>query len=371
MLHDLDRLNEGLAHAIDALMPRLFANAKRVGDYWEMGDISGAPGASLKVWRRGSKQGEWADFSAGTGGRPLALAIASPYAGNGHAGEGIRWAARFLGHDASESPEERETREADAARQRQARAADEASNLEKRKRAAQALFLAGVPVMGTMAERYLLGRGINLASLPRQPGALRFHPDLRCPESGARRMGLLASVAGEAGFLTVHRTFLYALGASGEVVKADSERVPQAERMTAAKRTYSAVAGGCISIWRGEDATRPLKKMATGEWIVATEGIEDALSIAIAAPEMRIVACVALPFLGAMFLPKACAGVTWHRHRGDGADALAQLARQYAALEKRGIAVREVWAPDGAKDFNAWLQAEVGSQKPEARRGSA
>lgn len=356
-LHDLDRLNEGLARAIDALMPRLFANAKRVGDYWELGDITGAPGASLKVWRRGAKQGEWADFSAGTGGRPLSLAIASPYAGNGHAGEGIRWAARFLGHDASESPEERERREADAARQRQARAADEALNREKRRRAAQALFLAGVPVLGTPADAYLAGRGIDLRKLPRLPGALRFHPDLRCPETGRRRPGMLAAVAGEAGFLSVHRTFLYALPC-GEVVKANDARVPSGQGMADAKQSYSAVAGGCISIWRGEDATRPLKKMVEGEWIVATEGIEDALSIAIAAPEMRIVACVALPFLGGMFLPKACAGVTWHRHRGDGADALAQLARQYAALEKRGIAVREVWAPDAAKDFNAWLMGQ-------------
>ena len=347
--HDLDKLNEGLAERIDDMVELLFVNARRVGNYWELGDISGAPGSSLKIWRKGPKQGEWADFGAGTGGRPLGLAIAA----KGDAGEGIRWAAAWLGHDATETPEERAAREARAARQREDKARQEAADGERLRRAAKGLFLSASPIAGTLADDYLKGRAIDIRRLPRQPGALRFHGAVKCPETGKLRPCLLAAVADADGFLSVHRHFLHRRP-DGSVVKATLD--PDAP-MHDAKQSYSRVHGGCISIWRG-DSGRPLRAMPAGEWITASEGIEDALSIAIAAPEMRVVAAIGLTHLGAMFIPKQCGGVIWHRHRGDGPQAIAQLNRQYDALNARGFEVREAFAPDGAKDFNEWLQRE-------------
>ncbi len=349
-LHDLGRINEDLATRIDDLVPRLFANAKRVGNYFELHDISGAPGDNLKIWRRGPKQGEWCDFARGTGGKPLGLVIASEYAGRGDAGEGIRWAARFLGHDATETPEQQAKREADAARQRAERERVEAQDQERKRRSAQALWLAATPIAGTLADRYLLGRAIDLRRLDRQPGALRFHPALKCPETGILRPAMIAAVAGVDGFMTVHRTFLAQL-AGGDVVKADQAG------MVDAKQSYSAFHGGVISIWRG-DSGKALKDMPAGEWAGATEGIEDALSIAIAEPSMRVVCGVALGNLGKMYLPAQCGGIFWHRHRGDGATAVKQYERQLDLVRARGLALREAWAPEGAKDFNAWLQRQ-------------
>lgn len=344
-LHDLTRLNEGLAAEIDALVPRLFANARREGNYWAMGAIDGSPGSSLKIWRSGPKQGEWSDFSAGTGGRPLQLVIASPFAGGGDAGAGIRWAARFLGQDADEAPAARAAREAYAARQRQAREAAAAADQAAKRRSAKALFLAGTPIAGTLAEAYLRARAIDLRALPRQPGALRFHPALLCPESGVMRPGLIAAVSGADGFLTVHRTFLRGDG----LAKA---------AMSDPKRSYSAFHGGCIALWRG-DSGRALKDMPDGEWLAASEGVEDGLSIALAEPALRVVAAVALGNLGRMFVPKQCGGVYWHRHRGDAPEAERAYAVQCEQLERRGIALREVWAPGAAKDFNEWLMGEA------------
>jgi hypothetical protein len=348
VLHDLNRINEGLAADIDALVPRLFLSAVQVGNFWELGSIHGEPGQSLKIWRTGSKQGEWADFSAGKGGRPLELVIQSQFAGNGNVRQGIEWAVRFLNMGVSETPEERAAREAEDQRQREKRAREREADNERKRKSALGLFLSAAPIGGTLAEKYLLGRAIDLRLLGRQPGALRFKPELKCPETGIMRPGLLACVSNEHGFLTVHRHFLQERE-DGTVGKAD---------MRSPKQSYSANSGGVISIWRG-DSGKPLRDMPEGEWIAASEGIEDALSMALAQPDMRVVASVSLGNLGKMFLPRQCGGIYWHRHRGDPPQAIADYEKQLDQLDQRGIAVREVWAPDEAKDFNEWLQREA------------
>jgi hypothetical protein len=354
--HDLDRINAELARRIDDVVGRLFSNAVKDGGVWALGDLNDKPGRSLKIWRRGVKQGEWWDFSEGRGGHPLGLVIEAALGGKGDAGEGIRWAAKFCGVDGEETPEERAKREANAARQREQREREEADAAARKRRAAQGLFLHGGPIAGTMAEDYLRGRGVDLRRLGRQPGSLRFHPTVRCPDSGRDRPALLAGASDAQGFLTVHRTYLFRLN-DGRVVKADAAAVPAVWRMVDAKKLYGPMNGGIVSIWRG-DSGKPLHAMPAGEWIVLTEGIEDAVSVAIAAPEMRVGCVVALPFLGRAFLPKQCGGVLWHRHRGDGPKAVGDLERQYQALRARGIDVKEIWAPDNEKDFNAWLMKQ-------------
>ena len=357
MKHDLDRLNAELARSIDEVVGRLFMNAVRDGGVWALGDLNDKPGRSLKIWRRGAKQGEWWDFAAGKGGKPLGLVIEASNGGAGDAKEGILWAAKFCGVDATETPEEKAKREENAARGRERREREEADERRRKRRSAQGLFLHGGPISGTMAEDYLRGRGVDLRALGRQPGALRFHPTVRCPDSGRDRPAMLAAASDGEGFLTVHRTFLFRLN-DGRVVKADAADVPAVWRMVDAKKLFGPMKGGVVSIWRG-DSGKALRDMPAGEWIVLTEGIEDAVSVAIAAPEMRVGCVVALPFLGRVFLPPQCGGVLWHRHRGDGPQAVAALERQYQALRARGLAVKEIWAPDGEKDFNAWLMKQA------------
>ncbi len=357
MRHDLDRINDGLASRIDEVVSRLFCNAVRDGGVWALGDLADRPGRSLKIWRTGTKQGEWWDFAAGKGGRPLSLWIEAHNGGAGDAGEGIRSAARFLGLDGEETAEEKARRQAHAKREAEKRAAEDVADKKRKRGSAQALYLKAQPIAGTLADDYLRGRGIDLRSLGRQPGALRFHPECKCPDTGYARPAMLAAASDGEGFLTVHRTFLYRRP-NGAVVKADSDLVPADFRMVDAKKLFGPMNGGIVSIWRG-DSDKALREMPAGEWIVLTEGIEDALSVTIAAPEMRVGCVVALPFLGKAFLPKQVGGVLWHRHRGDGPEAVAALTKQYRALEARGVPVKEIWAPDGEKDFNAWIMKQA------------
>jgi hypothetical protein len=354
-LHDLDKINDALADRIDALVPRLYVNADGDRRYWWMGSIQGDPGKSLRIWRTGAKAGEWCDFATGRGGRPLALVIESPFAGAGNAGDGIRWALRFLGWDGedSETAEQKAQREADAAARRKRKDEEQARDMEWRRRAALARFMEGQPIAGTISERYLLGRAIDLKRLGRQPGALRHHSAMICPETRAPRPCLLAAVTGPDGrFMTVHRHFLEEIS-PGVVIKARMQGNP--------KQAYGPYWGGHIPLWRGESG-KEAKRMPDGEWIAAAEGLEDGLTIALAQPDMRVWTSVSLGNMGAMILPAQCGGLYWHRHRGDGPEAEAQFFRAREQQQARGVRVVDLWAPGDAKDFNEWLMREAGLQ---------
>ena len=63
-------------------------------------------------------------------------------------------------------------RAAEAAQRRARQQAD--ADVEKKRRAARALWLAGEPrLLGTPVDLYVQARGIELQRLGRQPGALR------------------------------------------------------------------------------------------------------------------------------------------------------------------------------------------------------
>jgi hypothetical protein len=208
-LHDLDAIKRGLAARIDGLVERLFGNAQKDGRHWRLGSIHGEPGASLAIWRFGAKQGEWFDFSAGAGGSALDLVVHAECGGD--VGAGIRWAADWLGYGREETPAQRAERARQEERQREKRRREEAEAREKSTRAALGLFLSGVPLAGTPADRYLLGRAIDIRRLPRQPGAFRFHPAVKASGDPRPRPCLLASVIEQGGFLTAHRHFLHCL----------------------------------------------------------------------------------------------------------------------------------------------------------------
>jgi hypothetical protein len=351
-----DELKRRLGDRIDDVIAQLYPNARRAGNFWYMGSVQGEPGGSLGVWRRGAKRGEWCDFTSRQGGSALGLVIEAM---GGDKRRGIEWAAAFTGAASvnTETPQERAAREDKARRRREALDREEARARERKSRAAQGHFVSAQPIAGTPVEAYLAGRAIDLRRLGRQPGALRFKP-MQCPESGLERPCMLAAVTGpDGGFLTVHRTFLHVLP-DGRVVKASAAAVPGELRMEDAKQCFSTYAGGHVPVWRGESG-RHASAMPQGEWIVATEGVEDALSIALAAPQRRVWAAVTLNKLSKMALPAQCGGLYWHRHRGDGPEAVRAYEREREKLEARGVELRELWAPDEFKDFNEWAMAKL------------
>jgi hypothetical protein len=123
---------------------------------------------------------------------------------------------------------------------------------EAEKRAAQArrLWQESLPIDGTLAERYLRGRGI-ICPLP---ATLRFHGACWHGPTAKRFPALLAAVQG-AGLPAVHRTYIRADGSG----KADVEP---------AKLMLGATAGGAVRL---TEAQGPL---------AVAEGIETALSLA-------------------------------------------------------------------------------------------
>src|SRR5690348_7476235 len=128
------------------------------------------------------------------------------------------------------------------------------------------IYLASVAeIRGTLAERYLKGRGIDFAQLGRQPRALRFHPGLVHPETGEIAPALVAAITGAAGdVVAIHRTFLERLP-DGRVVKLRG--------VENAKLCLGTFAGGCIRLWRGKTG-RAWKDAERGEWLLIGEGIE-------------------------------------------------------------------------------------------------
>jgi hypothetical protein len=360
--HDLEEIKRRLAVRIDALVARWFPHAQNDGGrYWRLGSIHGEPGQSLWIWRKGKKQGEWHDGASGRGGDALALVVAAMGTDFKAA---LEWAAGWTGVDPvdMETPEQRRAREERWKKEQERRERQEREESERKRLAAKALFLSGAPIAGTPAEAYLLGRAIDLSKLPRSVDCLRFHDSVHTAE-GDHRPALLAAVCDGAGFLTVHRHFLFRLP-TGEWVKASDARVPEERRMQgkSAKQAYGPFGGGMIPVWRGA-GHHSWRSKNVGDATIATEGLEDALTWACARPDMRVCAAVSLGNLGRMWLPPQIRNVLWHRHRGDGPKALALYASQAEAIAKRGIALGELWAPGDAKDVNEWAQEEARKER--------
>lgn len=348
----LPELSAMLAERIEALCRELLAGGHRAGGEWvEARRRQGGLGDSLSVRLTGAKRGTWGHppVRGAPGGDALDLVAYVLFGGN--KGEAARWAKRWLGIEHAEAAEIA-TRRRQASRQQAAISRQVAEDAEKMRRRARALWLAGQPIADTPAEAYLRGRGIDLRRLGRAPGALRFSWEVWCAEAGARLPAMLAAVSGpftdadgvvhEAGFLTCHRTWLEH-DAAGGWRKATLE---------SPKKVYSAFAGGWIPLSRGS-SRKPLRDAPDGDQVVLTEGIEDALTLAMVMPELRCLAAVALPNIANIALPKAIGRVTiFADNDGDNMHAAAALARGIDAQRLRGHAVFLARPPDGFKDAN-------------------
>lgn len=352
-LVSLDVIKFELQKRLDSLVMQLFPQAsldtgKR---NWCLGSIHGEAGQSLRIARNERKLGWWKDFSSGEGGDVLSLVQAA--LGHRDMVETIKWSRAWLGLDGSMSREERQRRERQAEEASRKAAAKERDEREGRRRAAHRLFLEAVPIAGTPAERYLLGRDIVFALLGKWPGALRFHPGMRCPVTHEPRPCLIAKVDSPDGnLLTVHRTFLQ-VHPDGRVTKADRKNGGPLED---AKVAFGPYAGGLISVWKGQSG-KSLRHLAAGEWVAMTEGVEDALTVAMARPTMRVVAAISLSNIANATFPDRLGGLYLCADNDVKPQPQEAFRQAKAQLEARGIAVREVRPPAQFKDFNEWASA--------------
>jgi len=338
-------LAEALAARIGTLAPELLPAGHRAGRHWRCGSLAGEPGQSLAINLAGDMAGVWHDFATGEAGDALDLVAQVLFKGELRAA--MDWARRWLGlpapaghHAAPITP-----------RPRPVRAETETETGKARRRAAKALFLeARAALPGSPVEAYLAGRGIALEALARPPRALRFHPACPCLEAGRSLPAMVAAiVSAEGEFLGTHRTWL-----------APDPETPGAWRKAAlrdAKKTLGSYAGGFIPLSRGSSG-RPIRHAEKGETVAIAEGIDTALSIAMARPDLRVLAGVALPNMARILLPGAigrvilCADNDARNARA--AELLRRAARRFAE-EGRDVLIAR--PPERFKDFNDVLQA--------------
>jgi hypothetical protein len=341
-MRDAAELARGLAARITALAAELLPQGHREGHEWRCGSVAGEPGSSLGVHLAGSKAGVWSDFTSGEAGDALDLVAAARFRGDRRAA--MDWARRWLGM-ASEAAPASGAASGGTARADVVAGADTAA----RQRFALRLFLSAAPSLaGTPAALYLAARGIDLAELGRQPRSLRFAAALSNRESGRAWPALLAAITDAAGaHVATHRTWL-AQDARGVWCKAPL-REP--------KMTLGPMAGGAVRLWRGASG-RPLAQAPEGEAVAIAEGIETALSVVIACPELRVLAAVSLANMARVVLPGAVGTVILCADNdGENAAAARGLARAVTHFAEAGCIVRVARSPIG-KDFNDALRAE-------------
>lgn len=305
---------------------------KRHPSYFSTGDMKGAKGGSLVIWRTPwAKAGQWREYNErGVVGRDRGdiLHLVSEARFNGNMGEAIRWAKDKYGW--TEDPAIRKKWEQESETRREEADKEAKAESDERAKKAKGRWLNASPVLlGTAADDYLLARSIDLRQLTRRrtkdgpleqhtPGALRFEPDYKYWEVRTgpddkpvftvfhRGPCILAAIQNAEGqHIATHRIW------TG--LKIDEERDPMGDAVPvvvargpdkATRKAYGDYRGGYIRVWV-PDKRRPLKKCGPGDVVTVAEGVEDALANAIARPEWHHIAAVGLSNLLNLDLPCA------------------------------------------------------------------
>jgi hypothetical protein len=347
--YSIDEIKHRLTQRALDLAQRLTPNGRLDGKQWWFRNPKRSDGGNLHTASVNVHSGIWKDFSnAGGGEGGDMLKFVAEFACGGDTKRAWRWSLDYLGLT-SRAPDPAETKM--LAERAQTAAAEEAAKLERLRAFCMKLWIEAKPLDGhDPASQYLAGRGIDVHAIPGDiPRALRFHPRLEArTERGTYFPAMIGYVALEGlkhGLATLHCTYLAEQG--GRWRKAD-----RGER--ASKEVICAYAGGSIRLTRG-GSHRPLAKAPVGERILLSEGIENGLTGAIARPETRTLATVALANLGNVALPTAIRHATiLADNDGDNDQARKLLDRAVQQLIDRGIEVA-IARVEGFKDFNAAL----------------
>jgi hypothetical protein len=316
--YDPGKLASGLADNAEAFCRHYFPEGCRVGNYWQMADISGAKGRSLMIRLRdfgGKRAGKWTDYQSGQHGDLLDLLRYRlepvPYP------DLLREAAGYLG----ERPEVTAIEPA---------AHQPAMASNRRALAGRRLFSYGRPIKDTAAEAYLRGRDIA-----RFGSALAFHPNVYLRGDDGTRLefpALLAAITDNAGNVTgCSRIFLD----------------PQTNRLAtidAPKRVLGRLYGNAIRFGRWETASD----------LFAGEGLENTLSVGTAFPQAALASCLTANHLAAFHVPTSTQRLWIVRDNDDAGDRGANRL----VIRARGDGVQPYILTPERGDFNDDLKAD-------------
>jgi len=258
-----------LAREAEAVCRHYLSNGRRVGNYWLVGDVRNTAGRSMFVRLKprgagGRPAGKWTDAATGEHGDLLDVIRESCGLVDFH--DVANEARRFLSLPRSEPKSDSRSRLPPVP----------AGSPESARR----LFGMSQPVVGTVVETYLRGRGItNLHGID----SLRFHP--RCyyrPEADAPTEAwpaMIAAVTDLKGHITgAHRTWLDPSG---------RDKAP----VDTPRRAMGYLLGHAVRFG------------PTGDVMAAGEGIETMLSLRCVMPTMATVAALSAAHLAAILFP--------------------------------------------------------------------
>lgn len=266
MENTASEIAQRLGREAEAVCRHYLSKGRKQGNYWIVGDTDNTPGRSLYVRLTGPTSGKgaagkWSDAATGEHGDLLDLIAANLNLAS--LGDTLDEARQFLSLPKT-APPSRPTSE-------KAPTGSPA--------AARRLWAMGRPIVGTLAERYLAGRGIvdlQTASM------LRFHPNCYYWREGQPNgappetwPALIAKVTDNGGALTgVHRTWLDP--ASATKAPLDPNR-----------KAMGNLLGHAVRIGEAGDV------MAVGE------GLETMLSLRMALPTLPVAAALSGAHLAA------------------------------------------------------------------------
>jgi Toprim domain len=258
-----------LAREAEAVCRHYLSNGRRVGNYWQVGDVRNTAGRSMFVRLEGRDvgkrpAGKWTDAASGEHGDLLDVIRESCGLIDFH--DVAEEARRYLSLPRSEPESDNPSR----------RSPVPTGSRESARR----LFAMSKPIAGTVVEAYLRGRGItDLDGVD----SLRFHP--RCyyrSEADAPTEtwpAMIAAVTDLQGHITgAHRTWLDPSG---------RDKAP----IDTPRRAMGHLLGHAVRFG------------PAGGVMAAGEGIETMLSLRCFIPTMAMVAALSAAHLGAILFP--------------------------------------------------------------------
>lgn len=274
MTGSASELARRLGDHAEAVCREYLSNGHRSGNYWIVGDVRNTEGRSMHVRLKTNAKGpagKWVDEATTEFGDLLDVIRES--CGLVEFRDVADEARRFL---AIPRP-----RAQNHGAQRQPAAARGSPD------AARRLFAMSQPIAGTLAERYLVGRGILLTAHER---ALRFHPGCYYRDlATAKTLTLPALIAAvtslDARLTGLQRTWLDPTG-NGKAEIPDP------------RRSLGHLLGNAI--WLGQEPGSPIPVMAAGE------GFETMASLRTVMPALPVAAATSANHLAGLTFPPGC-----------------------------------------------------------------
>lgn len=359
------RAKNALIDHLANVVPELFLKHRKSGGGWMVNSPGAARPAAdqMKIW----KNGGWKDFTAGEQGDAIDLVAYAVF--NGVTQEtrmdAVKWIEARFGL-VNMDPATRARLEAGQAQRQVERARETAERQKANKDRARKLFYSAEEnIGGTVADLYLRSRGIDVMQVPNLcVPTFRFHPKATfwtAPKRPTFPALVSKMVDAEGHGRACHLTYLEPDGSGKLDCFLRGYRDSDGKALNS-KMMWPETTGLCIRVSDGLGGLSAEQAAAENKpgIVAVTEGIEDALSVAITSPQLRVWAAGSLPNL--LHLPDHAAANGYLIYRDNdwhSQQAIALFERCMTRLRHFGKPVEEVSMPgDWGKDVNDALTME-------------